>query len=155
MSVDEGVIYSADATDNLVRQIFGRAKFIQWLEIELVGFGPGWCEARMVVTDKMHQQHGIVHAGVLMTLSDHCCGGAAATTVPAGKDVITVEDKVTFLRPAVGSELLCRGTVLRTGKNLIFSEAETTIPGNGAADRILVAKMSSTLAVIPRRTPTV
>src|SRR5215472_6179931 len=32
-----------------------------------------------------------------MTLADHACGGAAAPTVPMGRDVITVESKVSFL----------------------------------------------------------
>jgi Uncharacterized protein, possibly involved in aromatic compounds catabolism len=62
-----------------------------------------------------------------MTLADHTCGGAAATTVAEGKDVITVETKVSFLRPALGENVTCRAEVLRAGKNLIFVEATVTI----------------------------
>src|SRR5262249_27393032 len=97
------------------------------------------------------QQHGFVHAGVVMTLADHTCGGAAATTVGEGLDVITVENKVAFLRPAAATSLACRAEVLRTGKNIVFVEAEVTMERGGK--RVLVAKASSTLAVIGRRAP--
>jgi uncharacterized protein (TIGR00369 family) len=135
----------ADANRRLVEQIFEDAKFIRSLGIELVSFGNGWCETRVALTPNLRQQHGFVHAGVLMTLADHSCGGAAASTVPSGKDVITVENKVSFLRPAKGSVLVCRAEVLRAGRNLIFVEAGVR---TGDHEGTLVAKASSTLAVI-------
>jgi uncharacterized protein (TIGR00369 family) len=82
-----------------------------------------------------------------MTLADHTCGGAAASTVPDDRDVLTVENKTSFLRPASGSVLLCRTEVLRAGKNLIFAEAEVKAGDDGR----IVAKASSTLAIVPRR----
>ena len=135
-----------DAKASLVTRIFERAQFVRSLGIELVAFGDGWCETRVVVTPTLEQQHGFVHAGVLMTLADHTCGAAAATMVGEGQDVITVENKVSFLRPAVGAVVFCRGEVLRAGKRLIFTEGEVMIERDG--ERLIVAKASSTLAVI-------
>ena len=100
----------------------------------------------MAVTPALEQQHGFVHAGVLMTLADHTCGGAAATVAPDGQDVITVENKVSFLRPATGAVVYCRAEVLRAGKRLVFAEGEVTVEREGK--RVIVAKASSTLAVI-------
>lgn len=85
-----------------------------------------------------------------MTLADHTCGGAAATTVPEDRDVITVENKVSFLRPALGPELICRAHVLRSGRNLVFVEAEVMVESAGGP--MMVAKASSTLAVVPLNT---
>ncbi len=82
-----------------------------------------------------------------MTLADHTCGGAAASTLPEDREVITVENKVSFLRPASGPGLICRAEVLRAGRNLIFVEAEVLVEGEEG--RVMVAKASSTLAVIP------
>jgi uncharacterized protein (TIGR00369 family) len=104
----------------LVEAIFAGAPFIHMLGVELVQSGKGWCEARLSVTPALQQQHGFVHAGVLMTLADHTCGGAAASAVPEDRDVITVENKVSFLRPALGQVLFCRAQVLRAGRTLIF-----------------------------------
>lgn len=131
----------------LVEQIFRNAKFIDSLGIELAGVGTGWCETRIKAAPHLLQQHGFVHAGVIMTIADHTCGGAAASTMPEGKDVITVENKVSFLRPASGPILYCRAEVLRTGKSLVFVEAEVLVERDGK--RVMVAKASSTLSVIP------
>ena len=140
----------SDANRQLVEQIFRDARYVQSLGIELVAFGFGWCETRLQVSDNLRQQHGFVHAGVLMTIADHTCGGAAASTVPEDRDVITVENKVSFLRPAAASVLICKAKVLRAGKTLIFAEAETLIDRDN--EPALISKTSSTLAVIPRRT---
>lgn len=137
-----------DGNRELVEQIFQDAEFLRSLGIELAAFGAGWCETSLQASAAHRQQHGFIHAGVLMTLADHTCGGAAATMMPQDKDVITVENKVSFLRPATGPVLMCRADVLRAGKNLVFVEAEVTCERNGS--RVMVAKASSTLAVIKR-----
>ena len=132
---------------HLVERIFQDAQFVQSLGIELTSWGKGWCETRVNVLPAHRQQHGFIHAGVLMTLADHTCGGAAASTMPEDRDVITVETKISFLRPASGPNLTCRAEVLRAGKNLVFAEAEVMVAGDKG--RVMVAKASSTLAVIP------
>ena len=135
-----------DGNRALVQQIFARAEFVRSLGIELTACGKGWCETKLVVAPTHLQQHGLAHAGVVMTMADHTCGGAAGSSVAEGKDVITVENKTSFLRPASGRELVCRAQVLRAGKNLVFVEGEVWSERDG--ERMLVAKMSSTLAVI-------
>jgi uncharacterized protein (TIGR00369 family) len=137
-----------DGNRSLVEQIFQDAQFVRSLGIELTSFGKGWCETKIVVSPALQQQHGFIHAGVLMTLADHTCGGAAASTVPEDRDVITVENKISFLRPAADSVLICRAEVLRAGKTLIFVEA--AVMGERKEGRVIVAKASSTLSVIPR-----
>ena len=57
--------------------------------------------------------------------------------------------KVSLLRPALEPNLFCRAEVLRAGKNLMFVEATVMVErGEG---RIMVAKASSTLAVIAKK----
>jgi uncharacterized protein (TIGR00369 family) len=136
-----------DGNRSLVERIFQDAQFVRSLGIELTSFGKGWCETKIAVSPVLRQQHGFIHAGVLMTLADHTCGGAAASTVPADRDVITVENKISFLRPATDPVLICRAEVLRAGKNLIFVEAEVMVERKEG--RVIVAKTSSTLSVIP------
>jgi uncharacterized protein (TIGR00369 family) len=139
-----------DGNRPLVERIFQDAQFVRSLGVELASFGMGWCETKVNVSPLLRQQHGFVHAGVLMTLADHTCGGAAASTVPEDRDVITVENKVSFLRPAAGLVLICRAEVLRAGRNLIFVEAAVMVEREQG--RVVVVKMSSTLAVVPLNT---
>jgi len=137
-----------DANVRLVKEIFQNAEFVRSLGIELTACGPGWCETKVDLAPLLRQQHGFIHAGALMTLADHTCGGAAASIVSEGQDVITVENKTSFLRPASGQSLTCRAEVLRAGKRLVFVEA--AVMAEGQEGRIMVAKTSSTLAVITK-----
>ncbi len=139
----------AEGNRPLVERIFADARFLRELGVELTSFGSGWCETRIVLSPGLRQQHGFVHAGVLMTLADHTCGGAAASTVPRDRDVITVENKTSFLRPAAGRVLTCRAEVLRSGRNLVFVEADVMVETQGDGELVRVARASSTLAVIP------
>jgi uncharacterized protein (TIGR00369 family) len=147
--VRDASVSENDANLDLVKEIFRKAAFIRSLGIKLTSCGRGWCETRMKRKPGLRQQHGFIHAGALMTLADHTCGGAAASTVPKGRDVITAEVKVSFLRPAGGENLICRAEVLKAGKNLIFVEATVMTENKGG--RMTVVKASSTLAVLKNR----
>jgi uncharacterized protein (TIGR00369 family) len=62
---------------------------------------------RLRVTCK---QHGLIHAGVLTTMADHTSGCAARSVVGLEHDVITVEFKINFLRPAVPDRVSTGGS---------------------------------------------
>lgn len=130
---------------NDVRGIFTRANFIQHLGIELIDVSEGTCRIELVTNDDQLQQHGFVHAGVLATLADHAAGGAARSVVADGFDVITIEFKINFLKPAPSGKLICTSRVLRAGRTVVVAEAEVF------AGEALVSKLTSTLAVIPAK----
>lgn len=127
-----------------VESIFYQANFIRDLDIRLDKFAEGICETSMVVQERMRQQHGFVHGGVIATLADHTAGGAARS-VSGEKDVLTVEFKINYLRPAIGDHLRCTATVLRAGKTVIVAEA-LVYASNGGKET-LVAKLTETLFV--------
>ena len=58
------------------------------------------------------QQHGFFHAGVLTSIVDSACGYAALTTMPEGKEVLSVEFKINMMRPAQSSQIIATGQVL-------------------------------------------
>ena len=61
------------------------------------------------------------------------------------QDVLTVEFKINFLRPAVADRLRCRSHVLRAGKSLVICESE--MYAEKKSEEKLVAKAMVTLAV--------
>lgn len=131
-----------------VAPIFEDAAFVGHLGIELTAAGPGWCETALTTRDAHLQQHGFVHAGVVTTLADHTAGGAARAAVPPGSDVLTIEFKINFLRPAPSGRLVAIGRTLRAGKRIVVAESEVmAVQGE---ERVLVAKLISTLTVIPQ-----
>jgi len=132
------------AGSEYVREIFYRANFIRDLEIRLDKVSEGVCETSLVIQERLRQQHGFIHGGVIATMADHTAGGAARS-VSGDKDVLTVEFKINYLRPAIGDRLRCTASVLRGGKTVIVAEA-LVYAGNGEKET-LVAKLTETLFV--------
>jgi uncharacterized protein (TIGR00369 family) len=128
-----------------IRERFYEAPFVADLGIELTHAEHDLTRSQLKVDPRHRQQDGFVHAGVVSTLADHTGGAAGWTRVAPRDSVLTVEFKVTFLRPAAGPVLECEARVIRAGKRLIFTEAEVRDPGGRA-----VARLTQTLAVTAR-----
>jgi len=125
-----------------VREIFYRANFIRDPGIRLDKVSEGVCETSLVVQERLLQQHGFIHGGVIATMADHTAGGAARS-VSGDKDVLTVEFKINYLRPAIGDRLRCTASVLRGGKTVIVAEA--LVYACNGEEETLVAKLTETL----------
>jgi uncharacterized protein (TIGR00369 family) len=128
-----------------VRYIFDNANFVRDLGMQLTRIEDEYCETILIPAERHLQQHGLIHAGVLATMADHTSGCAARGVVGLDRDVVSVEFKINFLRPAVADRLRCRGHVLRAGKMLVICEAE--IFAEKEAEEKLVSKAMVTLAV--------
>ena len=125
-----------------VQNIFYSANFIRDLNIQLDKVSEGTCETSLIVQDRLRQQHGFIHGGVIATMADHTAGGAARS-VSGEKDVLTVEFKINYLRPAIGDRLRCTASVLRGGKTVIVAEA--LVYACNGEEETLVAKLTETL----------
>ena len=93
--------------------------------------------------EKLTQHHGFFHAGVITTIMDNACGGAALSQMPANATVLTVEYKVNFLSPAKGDKLIARGQVLKSGRALTVCQGEVHVVLDG--EEKLVATMLATM----------
>ncbi|MBW2027740.1 MAG: PaaI family thioesterase [Deltaproteobacteria bacterium] len=108
----------------------------------------GFFQSHVVISDHHRQQDGFVHAGVMATMADHTAGYAAFTTVSDDFQILTIEFKINFLRPAYGDALSCRATVIREGNKIIISESEVfDLRGN---EEKLAAKALVTLMAVHR-----
>jgi uncharacterized protein (TIGR00369 family) len=128
-----------------VRLIFDNANFVRDLGMQLTRIEDEYCETVLIPSARHRQQHGLIHAGVLATMADHTSGCAARSAVGLDQDVVSVEFKINFLRPAIGDRLRCRGSVLRAGRMLVVCEAE--IFAEEHSEEKLVSKAMVTLAV--------
>lgn len=108
----------------------------------------GFFEAAVSIGEEHRQQDGFVHAGVMATMADHTAGYAAFTTVPEEFQILTVEFKINFLRPAWGDTLLCRSGVVRRGSRILVAESEVLDRRDG--EEVLAAKALVTLAAVRR-----
>ena len=76
------------------------------------------------------QQHGLFHGGAVASLVDVACGYAALTVMPEDREVLTVEFKVHFLKPAKTDRVIAVGKVVQAGRTLTVCEAPPSMrPG--------------------------
>ena len=83
-------------------------------------------EGEVIITcehqQKLTQQNGFFHAGVLTSLVDSACGYAALTMMPENADVLSVEFKMNLLRPATTKKIIAIGKVIKAGKSITVCE---------------------------------
>ena len=127
-----------------ITESFDRQGLMRTLHARLLEVEKGQVIITCDFSEGLTQQHGFFHAGVLTSIVDSACGYAALTLMPLDKEVLSVEFKINFLKPAQTGKLIAKGTVLQSGKNLticeghVFDETETK----------LLAKMTATMIAI-------
>ncbi len=91
--------------------------------------------------DGLSQQHGYFHAGVLTSIVDSACGYAAATMAADDKEVLSVEFKINFLKPANTPRVTAIGKVIQAGRTLTVCEGNVF----DATGEKLIARMTATI----------
>lgn len=129
-----------------VRASFAKQNVMTLFQASLARVAPGEVDVTLPVRPEVGQQHGFVHAGVVTSIVDTACGYAALSLMPPGAAVLSIEFKTNLLAPAKGKQLLAKGRVLKSGRN-IFVCAGDVFSDDGA----LVATMLATMMVVRDR----
>jgi uncharacterized protein (TIGR00369 family) len=111
------------------------------LGAQLVEVGDGRCVIELPGSDEVTQHHGYFHAGAIGAVLDTAGGFAASSTTGWTDDVLTVEYKLNFLRPAAGERLRAEASVLSAGRRLVVCRGEA-FAGDG-----LCAAMQQTVTI--------
>jgi uncharacterized protein (TIGR00369 family) len=95
---------------------------------------------RWTVPKEYCNSAGNLQGGVLAAFADAVMGATCSAHIPADRYPALAEMKVSFLRPAPeGTTITGTGTMVKTGRRLLFVEVEITNP-----EGELVAKVSGT-----------
>lgn len=125
---------------------FARQSFMAHLDATLVRVEHGLVEIAVTRDNRLLQQQGFLHAGVLTSLLDSACGYAALTAMDEASEVVSVEFKVNLLAPANGQRFLARGTVLKAGRRIVVCRGDAfAVDGDGPR---LVAAMQATMMAV-------
>jgi uncharacterized protein (TIGR00369 family) len=127
-----------------VRPSFERQGFMRTLGAKLESVDSGTVTISCGFDERLTQQQGLLHGGVLASLLDVACGYAALTMMPADREVLTVEFKINFLKPAKTDRVIAVGQVVQSGRTLTVCEG-TVFDATRA--RVL-AKMTATLMAV-------
>lgn len=137
------------AIEAKVRESFAAQTAMTTVGAAMTRLGYGEAEIELPAGAHIRQQQEFVHGGVVAMILDSACGYAAFTTMPADSEVVSVEFKINFLKPALGEKLIARGRVLRPGKTLTVCQGEVyAVTGAGEAP---VAVMQATMAKVEKR----
>lgn len=128
---------------------FARQGLMQTLGIELLEVTPGACVLAAAADQRLTQQQGFFHGGLIGAMLD-CAGGYAAySLMPPGSEVLTTEYKVNFIAAADGERLIARGRVLKPGRTLTVTMAEAFCARAGV-ETLCAAMLQSLIQVPPR-----
>lgn len=128
---------------NLLHEVF--APWVQSLNLQLESLSAEGAVLRLPYSDALCRADKIVCGQALMTVIDTCSVFACWGHLGAPQNVTTVSQNSSFLRPAIGVDIVARGRILKAGRTLCFTDIAMTAGGD---DR-LVAHGTSTFAVLP------
>ena len=85
----------------------------------------------MPLVDHLARHGGIVSGQALASLSDTAMSIAAMAQFDSFTPVSTTDLHTQFLRPGVGTAILCRAEIVRAGRTMIFARADLTEETSG------------------------
>ncbi len=108
----------------------------------------GRVEVLLPIRAGVAQQSGFVHAGAVTSMLDTAAGCAAATLLPDGSGVLSIDFTVHLPRPAVGEQLRAVAEVINAGRRVTFVRAEAfAVQADGSSK--LCALMTASMATAP------
>jgi acyl-CoA thioesterase len=99
--------------------------FYEHLGLQLDYLQDGKSAIRLPFQKQFGNTRGEVHGGAVASLVDAAMSQAVRSTVEMGARVATITMTLNYLAPAHG-ELLGKGAVIKSGRTLVFAEAEIT-----------------------------
>ena len=140
---------NSDAVGERIRHSFARQGAMHTLGAELTRVSQGVVEIEMPFDEKLTQQHGILHAGVISAALDSACTYSAYTMIDPDVSLLTIEFKVNLLSPGKGERFLFRGEITKPGSTIIVADGRAYSIGDGPAK--LIASMTGTKMVLRDR----
>jgi len=104
------------------QEIFSSQPFSQFIGAELTASSQDSAELTLAIQDHHKQQHGFVHGGVLSYLADNAITFAGGLAL--GGNALTVEFKINYTRPAIGSHVIARARAESVGKRTSVCRCE-------------------------------
>ncbi|HMA86019.1 MAG TPA: PaaI family thioesterase [Desulfosalsimonadaceae bacterium] len=113
----------------LGKEILAAQPFSRHVGAELTQFSEGRAELTIPMAHHLEQQNGFVHGGVISYAADNVLTFAGGSAL--GPKVLTSEYKINYLKPAVGSHIIARATVISSSKNQAVCRCEIFAVNDG------------------------
>ena len=138
---------AAPEIEEKIRDSFARQEFMRTLGATLTSVAAGEVQIEVTVRPELGQQHGFMHAGVVVAILDSACGYAALTVAEPASEVLTVELKANLLAPVIGEVVRATGRVVRRGRTLTVCQGNAVALGDRGEKHVAV--MLATMSAAP------
>lgn len=106
---------------NYLQKSIKETAYYKLLRIELMQLAPGSADFLVAAGQEHTNPMGLVHGGLMTSIADAAMGNAVRSLGIKGVTVDLSTALMSAARP--GDTITARGKVLRSGKNIIFTEA--------------------------------
>jgi uncharacterized protein (TIGR00369 family) len=101
---------------------------------------------RFQASPDFRNRRGTIQGGILAAMLDSVFGTTLASSLQRGESIVTLEMKISFIRPAVPGTIIGNGRVVERGRSIAFLEGELR-----DADGALLATGTSTFRIARER----
>ena len=106
----------------------------------------GRVELEFTAPPEFRNRNGTVQGGLLAAMLDSTVGCAVVSMLAPGESVVTLEMKVSYLRPAAPGAIQASGQVVQRGGAVAFAEGELRDPAGAR-----LARATATLRILRAR----
>lgn len=133
-----------------VRRSFASQPAMRTIGAELTRTEKGTVEIELPFDEKLTQQHGFLHAGIISAALNSACTYASYSIIDPDASILTIEFKVNLMSPGRGERFLFRGDVTKPGTTIIVADGRAyAMTPEGPAK--LIASMTATMMAVRGR----
>ena len=115
------------------RRIFQHNPFANHFDLEVVTALPGRSVLRFPYKREFTQYQGAVQGGIVLAYADAAMAVAIAGLIAEGRDFVTTDLNVQYVRPVTSGPVIARGEIVHQGNALLRGSAVVEIEGVGVA----------------------
>jgi acyl-CoA thioesterase len=102
--------------EEIIAMMMEKDRFSQWLGIEILETGLGYCTLQTTVNEQMLNGHLLLHGGITYSISDSALAFASNSR---GNKCVSIETSISHIRKCFpGDTLTVRATEINRGKTL-------------------------------------
>jgi len=119
---------SKPAASAIIDAMMSKDYFSQWLGIERLQEGNGFCKLRMSIRAEMCNGFGIAHGGISYSLADSALAFASNSQ---GRHAVSIETSISHIKPLQPGDVIIATATEKSGGNKIAIYEVTVEKENG------------------------
>lgn len=128
------------------RAILTRNPFAEFFDLEVVTLERGHATLRFPFRPELTQYQGALQGGIVVAYADASLAFAVASVTPEGRDFVTTDLTVQYVRPITSGQATADAIIEHTGRTLVRGRATVA----NETGQLVASVMSTFMIVDPR-----